>query len=428
MLEQLVAVAEAAKLRSHRDRGQFRRFAFREWIQRGAADDHLVVLEYEKTLDLAFQALAPAIDQGSVRFERLEQLQDAADVIDVGRTQALELVRGDHAAGAGMGEQFDQQRTVDLVCDQVRARDAAANRLDGVRQIKPRVVGEPLAFFEQFVGFVARQRGDRPAAVVLDRGIGEEHQLFRLQRPRRDHGNIFHLQVEHFAGGRVADIGDDHDIAAVEAGLDRRGIDLAHGARVLVIDAVDHAHRLGGDEIARHGVDRRAGHGRVGQALREQRVDVHAQYAHRLLDTLQCRRVGDAHAVGKARAGAALAQLRLDLRPRAVHQHQPDAGAVEQVDVVGEHRELALLDHITAEGDDQCLAAKRMEIRRRRAEPCDELCVGCGGHGERFYCNSAANMASRPGITYPPTSPVRPRGRPVARSRCAAPADRGAVR
>ena len=157
------------------------------------------------------------------------------------------------------------------------------------------------------------------------------------------------------------------------------------------IHAVAHAHRLGGDEIAAGDADVGAGHGRIGQAHGEQRFDFHPHRAGGFLDAFQGVIVGDAQAVDVADRGAAFGQLFLDLRPRTMHQHQAHAQAVEQVEVVRQRDELAFAHHFAAEGDDESLAAKLVDIRRGGAEPLhehidenfgfDEIRFELAGHG-----------------------------------------------
>ena len=67
-----------------------------------------------------------------------------------------------------------------------------------------------------------------------------------------------------------------------------------------------------------------------------------------------------------------------------MHHHQPNSGGVEQIEIVRKHRELAVGNDLTAEGDDKGLAAERMEIRRGGAEPGNNARVDGIGHGERF--------------------------------------------
>ena len=59
-----------------------------ERIQRCAAHDHAIVLEHEEATDLHLEQLARALDQRAIGLERLDQLQDAADVVDARRRAA----------------------------------------------------------------------------------------------------------------------------------------------------------------------------------------------------------------------------------------------------------------------------------------------------------------------------------------------------
>ena len=76
-------------------------------------------------------------------------------------------------------------------------------------------------------------------------------------------------------------------------------------------------------------------------------------------------------------------KLRLHLRPRAVHEHEPDAHRRQQRQVVHQAGQGAGLDQSAGEGDDEGLAAVRVHVRRDLAQPGDEACVVVdhfGGH------------------------------------------------
>jgi hypothetical protein len=94
-------------------------------------------------------------------------------------------------------------------------------------------------------------------------------------------------------------------------------------------------------------------------------------------------RVGDAQSLRVARALALGAQLGFDLRPRAVHQYQPDAERGEQVQIVQEaHEAGALGDQLAAEADHESAAAKGVHVGRRLAEPAHEsFRIGQQAHG-----------------------------------------------
>ncbi|GAB1459147.1 hypothetical protein MASR2M50_09210 [Thauera sp.] len=75
----------------------------------------------------------------------------------------------------------------------------------------------------------------------------------------------------------------------------------------------------------------------------------------------------------EARLESPARELGIDLRTRAMHQHQADAERGEQVAVVGEAlRPLAGRD-LAAETDDEGAAAEGMDVGRGAAHPGDEL-------------------------------------------------------
>ena len=74
--------------------------------------------------------------------------------------------------------------------------------------------------------------------------------------------------------------------------------------------------------------------------------------------------VGDAQAVGILHPRLARFQPCLDLRPGAVHQHQPDAEAVQQGDVVDQTGKGPARHSLAAEGDHKGATPVSMDIRR----------------------------------------------------------------
>jgi hypothetical protein len=142
---------------------------------------------------------------------------------------------------------------------------------------------------------------------------------------------------------------------------------------VLIVHAVDDAHRARGDEVARHHGKLGASHRRVGQPLAERGLDVEAQLAGGFLGTFQRGIVGDAHAFRVLRLDIAQRQLFFHLRSRAEHQHDLHAHRVQQRHVVDQRVEHPGLDQFAAEGDHEGLAAEGVDIGRDGAQPVDEL-------------------------------------------------------
>ena len=108
--QQPLAVARVAIFRCDREACEIGALRVGERIERGAAADRAVVLDDHEVADLGFQELPASLHQRAVRFERLDQRQHAADVLDARRPQFLERIAADHGADAGVREELEQQR------------------------------------------------------------------------------------------------------------------------------------------------------------------------------------------------------------------------------------------------------------------------------------------------------------------------------
>ncbi len=383
VFEDALAIALTLGGRVNGERGHFAGFLLGVGVERGAAEDDAVVLQYRVVADVAFDFGAATLDQHALFFQRLDELQDAAHVVGRGLPQMFEMLVGDHGAHAVVGEEFEQQRAVDGKRHDVRTRHAAAHGAYRVAQIK-RGVGGLLRIGQarqQALGLRHGQFGDEVVRVV-DHAVhlGDQHELFRLDGRAHAAGHVFHAEVEGFTRGRVAEGRHEHDRAIFKRALNGGRIDLADQPGVLEIKAVDHAHGAGDDEIAGDHAHGGAGHRRVGQALRERSFNLEAQLARRFLRGIERDFIGHPHAVRVARADAFFAQLRFDLRTKAVHEHDAHAHRGEQRNVLHQRVEASGRDQFAGDGDHKGLAAMGMDVRRDGAQPIDELFL-LGDHG-----------------------------------------------
>ena len=108
------------------------------------------------------------------------------------------------------------------------------------------------------------------------RPLEQADELVGAKRHRGRRGDVVTADVEGLAGAGVADRRQHDDGLIVETLLNRLGIDAARLARVLVVHAVDHADRLGDDEVARRHAEPRAGHRRVRKPHRKKRLELDA--------------------------------------------------------------------------------------------------------------------------------------------------------
>src|SRR4029434_7787476 len=101
-------------------------------------------------------------------------------------------------------EEFEQQRTVEMTADQVRARYTVVAGADRMRQIMLDIGGK-LAFAggEQRVGIARRELGEEPSAAVAHTfGLHQENELVRFEAHGDLGGDLFEREVEDLAGGR----------------------------------------------------------------------------------------------------------------------------------------------------------------------------------------------------------------------------------
>src|SRR4029079_13638313 len=135
-LQYPLAVALALDLRGNGERRHLAGPRLRIGIERGAAEDHAVVLDHGVVADVALDLGPVALDERAVALERLDQLQHAADVVGRRLAQALELLVADDLSYAAVREHLHQQRTVDRERQDVRALDTTAARAHAVLQVE----------------------------------------------------------------------------------------------------------------------------------------------------------------------------------------------------------------------------------------------------------------------------------------------------
>ena len=146
-----------------------------------------------------------------------------------------------------------------------------------------RVVCAPRpASLSRRLGLARGQLAEHRALAVGRQPVDEQQQLVRAQRDRHVLRDVLPGQVEHLAGGRIA------ERAAPAPPRPRPGgarwpcaSTLRTSAGELVVHALHHADRARGDEVAGGDADRGARHRRIRQPLREQRLDLYAQHARR---------------------------------------------------------------------------------------------------------------------------------------------------
>ena len=135
-LEHALPVSLALHVGADGQRSHLGSSGFGVGVQRGAGEDHAVVLDHRVVADIALDLGAAAFDQRAVFFKRRNQLQDAAHVVFTRFAQFFELFVHDHGADAVVHIHLQQNRTVHRKRNDVAALHAFLAGLDAVLQVK----------------------------------------------------------------------------------------------------------------------------------------------------------------------------------------------------------------------------------------------------------------------------------------------------
>ena len=272
-----------------------------------------------------------------------------------------------------MQKELEQHRAIEGERDDVGACDAAVAGLQRIAQIGFSI-GRQLPGIEQRAGQALGDFGHHPALLVAHTvGFGYEDQLVGIERDRSGGGDIFHRQVEGFAGGRKTEGGQQHQRIVAQRQPDGLGVDLSDQSGVFEIDAADDADRPGGHEVARDDANGRVRHRGVGQALRESGFDIKTGLTGGFLGAFEGQCIGDPDTVVIAALRTPQGHLLIDLRAGAKDQHQTHAHRVQQAQVLRQGVEPPVGHQLAGKADDQCFAPESVDIRRHGTKPGDEL-------------------------------------------------------
>ncbi len=178
-LQQFIAATAMTVLRIHRQTRQLPGIRIGNLIQRRAGDDHAFAFDHAELLDLTLQHLAGTAYQNPLLFQRADQVQQTADVLDGRLTHNLELLLGHQRTATVTGEQFGQQRAIFGVADDVTARHPAPARFSRrVQQLGLIVAAQTLQMRRHLL---RAQFADQPAIFIDQAQIGTEQQ--QLVRP-----------------------------------------------------------------------------------------------------------------------------------------------------------------------------------------------------------------------------------------------------
>ena len=349
-------------------------------VHRRARDHRAVAFDDVEVRDLPLELLPRTAYQRPGFLQRADQLENASDVVDVGAPDRVVAVGVDHGADAVAGEQLQQQGAIDSPVDDVDAADAVAAGMDCVTQPVRGPVASVLravAGGRERLRLIECQLAHQRAPIVDHAGLlGEEDEL-RGANFGGDRGrNLFGLQTEYLPGGRIAERRSEHDGAVREALPDRLHVDPPDLAGMLVVNAVANAERPRGDEVAGGDPHPGARHRGVGDAHREQRLELDVRRADCFLGCFQGGDVGDANAADGAGRKSLRPHALLDPRPCAVDDDEVDAERAHQREIVDDAVKLRIAGRYTVDLDDERSRPVGIDVGRGVAEPRDEAaCV-----------------------------------------------------
>src|SRR5204863_10209375 len=108
-LQQRFAVTFALKIGMNGERRELAHALVGECIERRAADDVVVVFGDDEALDLALQPLARPAHEDALLLQRLDNRNDAADVVDRRIANVRERGRRQHRSNTVAREELEQQ-------------------------------------------------------------------------------------------------------------------------------------------------------------------------------------------------------------------------------------------------------------------------------------------------------------------------------
>ena len=136
-----------------------------------------------------------------------------------------------------------------------------------------------------------------------------------------------------------------------------------------MINAVDHAERLGGYQIAGKHPHSGFVQRRVRNTGGKPTLNCAAHQCDSRLDHFQRRGVGDAAMTRILAREAARGERSIDLGSRTVDQHHAHTQHRQQREIMDDVHQVGVLNAITTEHDHERLTAMFADVRSRRAKP-----------------------------------------------------------
>ena len=323
-------------------------------VEGDAGDDVLVDFEDEELVDVFLDGLLGAVEQLLALHGGAGEVVDKADVALGGLADLLVIVAVDERADALVGKNFVEQAVEDAAVDDVDARGAVLDGLDGVLGFGAHGFGDVLGVgLEQFL-----QRRDSnlaaDVAVDLEAGVrGEIDDFGRVERLGDFGREEVGVDSQGFAVGSEGDGCDDgHDLLRDEF-AEEVLVDALDFAGELLVDAFDDPDRERADGVGENGFQR---------ILREPLENEMGDARAGADGEIERGGVGDAGAVVAGDRDVAERGELLELVADAVDEDDFDAEAAEDRDVDEEVVEILVGDDRAVDGDDENLTLETRDV------------------------------------------------------------------
>src|SRR5690606_34548139 len=169
-------------------------------IEGCTANDGAIPFGNHKAVDFGFQHLPRATHQHALLFQRLDQLQNTADVFNPRRPNLFVMISADQRTRAVPGEQLFQQRAVFGIADDMSTAHALHAGITGGLE-QGRIVTGHGVVIQPLGRLTGRQLADQRAVFVQQAFIVNEHnELFGLQGGSNLAANIFIGKIEGISG------------------------------------------------------------------------------------------------------------------------------------------------------------------------------------------------------------------------------------
>ena len=319
-------------------------------VQRHARDRIFINLKKVIIAQAFLDARLAALDQFVRLDRRLGQHLDGPDVLFLRRPDLLVFVRVNERADAVIGKDFREQAFVHLAVDDVDARNSSQAGERGVLRFRERFRRKPGDILLQQLLQIRHEHLANELPVVTQAILrGDENQFDGLERVGHGHRHAVGIHPVGLAIAVKPERRDDGNDTLIEQRLEHFHIHALDLAGEQMVHALDDAHGMGDDGV------RAGGPQVIGRKPFENFVREPVRGGQRQIER---GRVRDPAAAEIGGLDFLLVGQRLDLRGRAVDEHNPDVQRPQHRHVQQQRGEVLVGDNRAVHREDERLFAE----------------------------------------------------------------------